>query len=238
MVGPETEVSVTGTAEQDYLKSGVTVEFVAEVDKTHTVKEKIVKLLIVSPTTERPVGLFAPEFATPSKSEKGEKGGEGVKPLPPDPGSATRRRPRDEGGRQEGSRSVRRRSVGQQARQNTEQRPAVSRHVHRAGNDQDVQGRQDHRLGRPRPDDQGRIGQRRHDRRRHGRFRVAQPDDQVTVDGFASQAQPNMVMAKSIKIELANPLSGAKKHGRTPRPRPRTPPRRRRTPPTPTICSK
>ena len=34
-------MSVTGTAEQDYLKSGVTVEFVAEVDKTHTVKDKI-----------------------------------------------------------------------------------------------------------------------------------------------------------------------------------------------------
>ena len=39
MVGPDTEVSVTGTAEQDYLKSGVVVEFVADVDKTHTVKE-------------------------------------------------------------------------------------------------------------------------------------------------------------------------------------------------------
>ena len=40
MFGPNTQVSVTGTAEQDYLKSGVTVEFVAEVDKAHTVKEK------------------------------------------------------------------------------------------------------------------------------------------------------------------------------------------------------
>ena len=86
MIRPETEVSVTGTAEQDYLKSGVNVEFVAEVDKTHTVKEKIVKLLIVSPTTERPAGLFAPDLATPSKSEKGENGGDGVKPLPHDPG--------------------------------------------------------------------------------------------------------------------------------------------------------
>ena len=35
MVGPDTEVSVTGTAEQDYLKPGVTVEFVADIDKAH-----------------------------------------------------------------------------------------------------------------------------------------------------------------------------------------------------------
>ena len=43
-------------------------------------------------------------------------------------------------------------------------------------------------------------------------LRVAQRDDKVTVNGLTSQARPNMVMAKSIKIELANPLSGAKKH--------------------------
>ena len=41
---------------------------------------------------------------------------------------------------------------------------------------------------------------------------AVQPDDRVTVDGFASPALPNVVMAKSIKVELANPLSGAKKH--------------------------
>ena len=42
-------------------------------------------------------------------------------------------------------------------------------------------------------------------------FRIAQPDDRVTVEGLAKKGQPNMVLAKSIKIELANPLSGAKK---------------------------
>ena len=44
-------------------------------------------------------------------------------------------------------------------------------------------------------------------------FRAAQVNDRVTVDGFTGQAQPNLVYAKSIKIELANPLTGAKKHG-------------------------
>ena len=47
-------------------------------------------------------------------------------------------------------------------------------------------------------------------------IREAQPDDRVTVDGFTNQQRPNLVMAKSIKIDLANPLSGAKKHGTHP----------------------
>ena len=82
MLGPETEVSVTGSAEQDYLKSGVTVEFVAEIDKTHTVKEKIIKMIIFTPTTEGP-GLFAPEFVA---HEGGEEGRRKAKPLAHDPG--------------------------------------------------------------------------------------------------------------------------------------------------------
>ena len=73
-IGPDTEVSVTGTAEQEYLKSGVIVEFVAEVDKAHVVKEKIDHLTIVSSTTDRPAGLSPPEFAT--AENKGEKGDE------------------------------------------------------------------------------------------------------------------------------------------------------------------
>ena len=43
-------------------------------------------------------------------------------------------------------------------------------------------------------------------------LRAAQRDDRVTVNGKTTQARPNMVLAQSIKIELANPLSGAKKH--------------------------
>ena len=43
-------------------------------------------------------------------------------------------------------------------------------------------------------------------------YRVARPDDKVKLEGFTTQARPNLVVAKSIEIELANPLSGAKKH--------------------------
>ena len=87
MVQPDTEVSITGTAEMDYLKSGVTVEFVAEVDKLHKIKDKIIKMTIVTPTTDRPLGLSAPTFDAPEK--KGDKKA--------DPGiPARRRRPKGE----------------------------------------------------------------------------------------------------------------------------------------------
>ena len=46
--------------------------------------------------------------------------------------------------------------------------------------------------------------------------RIAQRDDKITVNGLTTQARPNMVMAKSIKIDLANPLTGAKKHATRP----------------------
>ena len=68
-------------------------------------------------------------------------------------------------------------------------------------------------------------------------YRIAQPDDRVTVEGFAKKGQPNMVLAKSIKIELASPLSGAKKkaspHAKTPAAHA---PKGKKAPPTPTIC--
>jgi hypothetical protein len=43
-------------------------------------------------------------------------------------------------------------------------------------------------------------------------IRFAQRDDKVTVNGITTQARPDMVMAGSITIELANPLSSGKKH--------------------------
>ncbi len=45
---------------------------------------------------------------------------------------------------------------------------------------------------------------------------AAQRDDRVTVNGKTTQARPNLIMAESIKIDLANPLSGAKKKATRP----------------------
>ena len=161
-IGPDTQVSVTGTAEQDYLKSGVTVEFLAEVAKGGTVKEKIDHLVIVSPTDDRPVGLFSPQ-SLEKKEEKGAKAEEeNVNALAPIRPSATRRQPRD--ARPARTKAICLAAPRDQARQ--EQRvPAASRHIHGAGNDQAEQERRPHACGRSRPDDQGRIGRRRHDRR-------------------------------------------------------------------------
>ena len=48
LVGPATNVHFTGTATPSFLKRGLTVEFTAEVDKKHNVKEKITQLKIVT----------------------------------------------------------------------------------------------------------------------------------------------------------------------------------------------
>ena len=78
MVPANAEVSVTGTADQDYLKSKgkILVEFTAEISKGekggYVAKDKIDSLTIVSPDGDRPIGLY-PGEATPKK-KKGDKG--------------------------------------------------------------------------------------------------------------------------------------------------------------------
>lgn len=205
MIGPDTEVSVTGSAEQSYLKSGVNVEFVGEVDKTHTVKDKVLKMLIVSPSTERPVGLFAPEFATPEKKggkggkedpfgagppAKGRKaGGNGdIDPLGGDP-LASKPAPKARGGAAQFPGTFTVRGAIKMCKEGkitiaTGHGPSIKAEVD-GGVAIDVD---------------------------MSDLRAVQPDDRVSVDGFASQARPNLVMAKSVKITLANPLTGAKKH--------------------------
>ena len=217
MIRPETEVSVTGTAEQDYLKSGVNVEFVAEVNKNAHGQGKDLSSCSSSrpPPNGRPA-FYATDLATPSKSEKGEKGTcDGVKPLPHDPGisSAPPARRSKAGGRQRSpicSAPIHWPASLPKHRAAPPMHPGTF--TVRGREDQDVQGWQDHRLRRPRPNDQSRVSQRCHDQRRNVRYPNAQPDDRVTVEALP-QAQPDLVMAKSVTIELANPLSGAKEPG-------------------------
>ena len=66
------QVSVTGTADLDYLKSGVTVEFVAEVAKGGTVKEKITHLTVISPTTIGPLACTRRRRSPEKKAAKDE----------------------------------------------------------------------------------------------------------------------------------------------------------------------
>ena len=215
MVVPKTQVSVTGTAEQDYLKSGVTVEFVAEVAKGGAVKDKITHLLVISPTSDRPIGLFSPESATPGKNGENDEG-EKAKPLLPDPG------------------------MGELA-PTKGRKPRSKKEADLFGADPLAKPSKGHNTA---PQFPGTFTVRGTIRlckngaitvaAGHGPtikaelasdvtidvdmadVRVAQRDDKVTVSGLVSQARPNMVIAESITIELTNPLSGAKKHATRP----------------------
>jgi hypothetical protein len=201
---PETKVSVTGKAEQDYLKSSVAVEFVAEVDKTHTVTEKISQLTVVSqPTPDRPAGLLSPDAATPTK--KSEKGGKAAKadadkadPFAADP------------------------TAGKPAkgRSSTPQFPAT--YTVRGTIKMCKDGKITVAAGRG-PTIKAELASDVSINVSMNDLRAVQRDDKVTVEGFATPARPNMVMAKSIDIELANPLTGAKKHSTRPAKTPAAP---------------
>jgi hypothetical protein len=213
MVGPETEVSVTGSAEQDYLKSGVTVEFVAELDKTRTVKEKIVKLRVISPTTQ--AGLFAPEFVA---STKGDADGGKAKPLAHDPGiaevPAKGKKARDkDADTLTGDLS----STGKSAKTPSGGTPLPGTYTVRGT----IKMCKDRKItvsaGRG-PTVKAEFTDDVTIEVYSDDVRLAQRDDRVTVEGQANKARPNLVMAKSVAIVLSNPLSGAKKKAHTERP--------------------
>ena len=86
MIGQDTEVSVTGAADLDYLKSGVTVEFLAEVAKGGTVKQKIAHLSVVTPTTDRPIGLLSPDTIALDQKKAAKDDEEKANPVAPDNG--------------------------------------------------------------------------------------------------------------------------------------------------------
>ncbi len=58
-VSPATKVQYTGKATVDFLRNGVAIEFTAEVDEKHVVKEAVTQLTIVSLSAGRGAGLFA-----------------------------------------------------------------------------------------------------------------------------------------------------------------------------------
>jgi hypothetical protein len=62
-VPPMAKVQVTGVATADYLRSGLFVEFKADVDEHGTAKEKVGELAIVTLSPERQPGLYPPEVA-------------------------------------------------------------------------------------------------------------------------------------------------------------------------------
>jgi hypothetical protein len=58
LVTPATQVRLTGSATSDFIKPGFAVEFTAEVDKKHTVAEKVTTLTVVTLTSAHPAALL------------------------------------------------------------------------------------------------------------------------------------------------------------------------------------
>jgi hypothetical protein len=218
---PNTQVSVTGTAEQDYLKSGVTVEFQAEIDKAHTVKEKILRLCVVTATTDHPVGLFPPDFSIPDKKDK--KGGKGdsadndkPKPGGPDPGIADApAKGRKSRAKKDADPFAADPLAGKQGKAQSSAPQFPGTFTVRGTIKSCKDGKITVAAGRSATIKAELASDVTIDVNMSD-ARVAQRDDKVKVSGVCNPANPNMVMAETIKIELANPLSGAKKRATRP----------------------
>jgi hypothetical protein len=60
---PVTKVQVSGTATADSLRTGLVLEFTAEIDGTGVIREKVDELTITSLTPQKQMGLFPPDAA-------------------------------------------------------------------------------------------------------------------------------------------------------------------------------
>ncbi len=76
-----TKVQFTGKATRDFLKTGVPVEFTAEVDEKHAVNNAVTQLTIVSLSADRGPGLFA-EGSSGAKPAAANNLGFGGAPAP------------------------------------------------------------------------------------------------------------------------------------------------------------
>ena len=86
-----TKVQFTGKATRDFLKTGVPVEFTAEVDEKHVVNDAVTQLTIVSLSADRGPGLFAEGSSETKPAAANNLGFGGTRPL-------TRRRTRRQAG--------------------------------------------------------------------------------------------------------------------------------------------
>ena len=211
MFGPNTQVSVTGTAEQDYLKSGVTLNSWPRLTKRTRSRKRSSKLIIVTPTTDRPLGLCPHGIC--HSGQEGRKGrGEKAKPL------RARSRlgdvpPAKAHGKKAPIRKAAICSPASPARAAPCKPPGTFtvRGTIKLCKD----GKITVAAGRG-PTIKAELASDVKIDVDMADIRAAQRDDRVTVDGKTTQARPNLVMAESIKIDLANPLSGAKKHATRP----------------------
>jgi hypothetical protein len=193
LIPPNAKVQVTGSAEVDCLKMGLMIEFKADIDDQGKIKEKVGELTIVSLSPEKQPGLFPPD-------EPAQEGGFGDfatpergKPKPPK---------RTSGGMPAGTYRV------------------VGKLMVRGGKLSVQTGR---KLLPFETTEQPKIAVDFRD------YSVATKGDKITVKGMAAPNPPNMAMqpgraqAKEVHIELAEPLTDAKKKAK---PEMKRPPKR------------
>lgn len=185
------KISVTGTATADFLRSGLFVEFQAELNDRGEIQGKIGELTIVTPSKERPIGLFpAGTAAGGGQDGFGAGMGKGEKA----PGART--------GKKRGVAAGAYRIVGRLT-------------VGRGGKLSVQTGRGTARFELT---EEPKINVDLAD------YTVAAKGDKVSIKGVMMQNRPGLARANKVEIELAEPLTGAKKK-RPPKPGPKPPPR-------------
>jgi hypothetical protein len=69
MLTPQTKVEYTGAASVDVLRPGMGVKFTAPMDKQGTVKEKVARLTVFTPSQENPLGFWSAAEGAPAAGE-------------------------------------------------------------------------------------------------------------------------------------------------------------------------
>jgi hypothetical protein len=216
MVGPNTKVSVTGTAEREYLKAGMSVEFVANVAKGGAVKDKIDHLTLVTITSDRPAGLLPPEVGATEKkgskgeqAEKGQRGGAGGAGGDAPAGNSRKSRGKRDADPLLGGDDLLN-SKPSKTHGSAPQLPGTF--TVRGTLKMCKNGAITVAAGRG-PTVKAELADNATIDVDMTDLRAAQRDDPVTVNGVSNPTRPNMIMAESVTIELANPLTG-KKHAK------------------------
>ena len=176
------KIEVTGTATADYLRAGLLVELTGELEGHVAIKGKVSELKIVSPSPERPLGIFSGEADKASDAS----GDAGDKPA---------KRGKTAG-----------KTAGKGAAAGAPAGGGPCRIVGRLGGRGGKFSIQaGHGTLQLTLDDQPTINVELTD------YTLAAKGDKVSIKGMKQPARPGLAQASEVKIELAEPLSGAKK---------------------------
>jgi len=207
------KVHVAGTAKADFLRSGIFVEFKGEIDNRGTVKEKVGELTIVTPTQERPMGIFPGDSkagdAKPGEDQGGFGAGMGGPAGGPGGGKAGGKTGGKAGGKRGGPAGGT--PDGGACR-------VVGRVANCKGNKLGINAGRG--IVQIELADEPTINVESAD------YTLACKGDKISVKGAMMRGSAGLAQANEVKIELAEPLSGIKKKPTPTKPEPKRPPKR------------